>query len=52
MGDSVAVVVGGRVRQLGPVADVFSRPADAEVAASLGIEAVLPAHVDRGRPAG
>ena len=26
-------------------ADVFSRPADAEVAASLGIEAVLPAHV-------
>ena len=45
MGDSVAVVVGGRVRQLGPVADVFSRPADAEVAASLGIEAVLAAQV-------
>ena len=45
MGDTVAVVVGGRVRQTGPVADVFSRPADAEVAASLGIEAVLPAHV-------
>jgi molybdate transport system ATP-binding protein len=45
MGDTVAVVVGGRVRQTGPAADVFSRPADAEVAASLGIEAVLPAHV-------
>ncbi len=45
MGDSVAVVVGGRVRQHGPVADVFSRPADAEVAAALGIEAVLAAHV-------
>jgi molybdate transport system ATP-binding protein len=45
MGDSVAVVIGGRVRQCGPVSDVFSRPADAAVAASLGIEAVLPAHV-------
>jgi molybdate transport system ATP-binding protein len=38
-------MIGGRVRQVGPVADVFGRPADAEVAASLGIEAVLPAHV-------
>jgi molybdate transport system ATP-binding protein len=45
MGDTVAVVVGGRVRQTGPATDVFSRPADAEVAASLGIEAVLPAQV-------
>jgi molybdate transport system ATP-binding protein len=45
MGDLVAVVIGGRVRQVGPIADVFSRPADAEVAASLGIEAVLPARV-------
>jgi len=45
MGDTVAVVIGGRVRQTGPAAEVFSRPADAEVASSLGIEAVLPAHV-------
>ena len=45
MGDSVAVVIGGRVRQAGPVSEVFSRPADAEIAASLGIEAVLPARV-------
>ena len=45
MGDTVAVVIGGRVRQVGPVSDVFGRPADAEIAASLGIEAVLPAHV-------
>ena len=45
MSDIAAVVIGGRVRQSGPVSDVFSRPADAEVAASLGIEAVLPAHV-------
>jgi len=45
MGDTVAVIVGGQVRQVGPISDVFSRPADAEVAASLGIEAVLPARV-------
>jgi molybdate transport system ATP-binding protein len=45
MGDAVAVVIGGRVRQHGPIADVFSRPADVDVAASLGIEAVLPATV-------
>jgi molybdate transport system ATP-binding protein len=45
MGDTVAVVIDGRVRQVGPVSDVFGRPADAEIAASLGIEAVLPAHV-------
>ena len=45
MGDMAAVVIGGRVRQVGPVSDVFGRPADAEVAASLGIEAVLAAHV-------
>lgn len=45
LGDAVAVVIGGRVRQVGPISDVFSRPADVDVAASLGIEAVLPARV-------
>jgi molybdate transport system ATP-binding protein len=45
MGDTVAVVIGGQVRQVGPVSTVFSRPADAAIAASLGIEAVLPARV-------
>ena len=45
LGDAVAVVIGGRVRQTGPISDVFSRPADVDVAASLGIEAVLPARV-------
>jgi molybdate transport system ATP-binding protein len=45
LGDIVAVVIGGRVRQIGVVSDVFSRPADADIAASLGIEAVLPARV-------
>jgi molybdate transport system ATP-binding protein len=45
MGDVIAVVLGGRVRQVGAVADVFSRPVDAAVAASLGVDAVLPARV-------
>jgi molybdate transport system ATP-binding protein len=45
MGDAVAVVIGGRVRQVGPISDVFGRPSDVDVAASLGIEAVLPARV-------
>jgi molybdate transport system ATP-binding protein len=45
MGDIAAVMIGGRVRQVGPISDVFGRPANAEIAASLGIEAVLPAHV-------
>ena len=45
IGDLMAVLVGGRVRQAGAIADVFSRPADPQVAASLGIDAVLPARV-------
>jgi molybdate transport system ATP-binding protein len=45
MGDTVAVVIGGRVRQTGATSDVFSRPADADVAASLGVEAVLPGRI-------
>jgi len=45
MGDSVAVAIGGRIRQRGAVSDVFSHPADADVAASLGVEAVLPARI-------
>ena len=45
MGDIVAVVIGGRVRQAGPVSEVFSQPADAEIASSLGVEAVLAARV-------
>jgi molybdate transport system ATP-binding protein len=49
MGDSIAVVVNGGIRQTGAIADVFSRPVDADVAASLGVEAVLPARVVRSQ---
>jgi len=45
MGDFLAVIVDGRVRQLGTVADVFSRPADLDVAQSVGIESVVPATI-------
>ena len=45
LGDRMAVLSGGRVRQVGPVHEVFSRPADREVAASVGIETVVPGEV-------
>ncbi len=45
MGDSMAVAIHGQIRQVGGVGDVFSHPVDADVAASLGVEAVLPARV-------
>jgi molybdate transport system ATP-binding protein len=45
MGDAVAVMIDGRVRQTGAVSDVFSVPADVDVAAAVGIESVLPARV-------
>ena len=46
MGDLMAVMIGGRIRQVGPVADVLKRPADPLVARSLGVETVLPAVVE------
>jgi ABC-type proline/glycine betaine transport system ATPase subunit len=35
LGDRVAVIVGGRLRQVGPAGQIKSRPADQEVAAFL-----------------
>jgi molybdate transport system ATP-binding protein len=51
LGDWMAVMVDGRIRQSGPVQDVFRRPADRRVAESLGVENVLPAEID-GRESG
>lgn len=45
LADWMAVMVEGRVRQSGPVREVFRRPADAQVAESVGVENVLPAEV-------
>ncbi|HUM01408.1 MAG TPA: ABC transporter ATP-binding protein [Thermoanaerobaculia bacterium] len=45
LGDRVAVVLGGAVRQVGPVDEVFSRPVDVAVARVTGIESVLSGRV-------
>ena len=45
LGDRVAVVVDGAIRQVGPVDEVFSRPADVSVAHVTGVESVLAGHV-------
>ncbi|HET8732479.1 MAG TPA: ABC transporter ATP-binding protein [Anaeromyxobacteraceae bacterium] len=47
LGDRMAVLAGGTVRQVGPVQEVFGRPVDAEVARVVGTENVLPARVVR-----
>jgi len=41
LGDQVAVVLDGRLRQLGRVDEVFGRPADHEVAAAVDTETVV-----------
>ncbi len=45
LGDRVAVMDEGSIRQLGPTLDVFDRPADEAVAYIVGVETVLPATV-------
>src|SRR5262245_27895415 len=45
LGDRMAVLSGGYVRQVGPVHEVFSRPADLAVAASVGVETVVPGQI-------
>ena len=45
LGDRMAVLSGGRIRQEGAVAEVFGRPADEEVARCVGVETVVGARV-------
>lgn len=45
LGDRMAVVIDGTVRQVGPVEEVFSRPANPEIAQAVGVENVVPARV-------
>lgn len=47
LADRIAVVIAGRVRQVGPADEVFGMPADPELAAFVGVENVLPAKVER-----
>jgi len=44
-GDDIAVMIGGRIRQVGPVSEVFRHPADADVARAVGVETVIDAVV-------
>ncbi len=46
LGDTVAVLMHGRIRQIGAAAEVFGAPVDEEVAAFVGIETMIPAHVE------
>jgi molybdate transport system ATP-binding protein len=45
LGDSIAIMIDGRLRQTGAVESVFDCPADADVAAAVGIETICPARV-------
>ncbi|MEX2247138.1 MAG: ABC transporter ATP-binding protein [Dehalococcoidia bacterium] len=45
LGDDVVVLIRGELRQSGPPESVFGAPVDAEVAAFVGVETVLPASV-------
>jgi molybdate transport system ATP-binding protein len=51
LGDRLAVMADGRVRQVGAVSEVLSRPADAHVAKAVGVESVVPAVVVGGEEA-
>ncbi len=45
LGDQMAVLAQGSIRQVGAVHEVFSRPIDATVAASVGVETVVPGEI-------
>ncbi len=45
LGDRMAVMVDGRIRQHGRVADVFERPADRDVARCVGVDTVLAGRI-------
>jgi molybdopterin-binding protein len=45
LGDRVAVLLDGRLRQIGTPEEIFSAPADAEVAAFVGVETVIAGQV-------
>lgn len=49
LGDRIAVIIDGRVRQVGRPAEVFGRPATEEVARFVGVETILDGHVVNDR---
>jgi len=49
LGDRVAVLLEGRLRQIGTPEAIFSAPADAEVAAFVGVETVIAGRVTQAQ---
>jgi molybdopterin-binding protein len=45
LGDQVAVLLAGRLRQVGPPEEVFAMPSDSDVAAFVGLETIIPGQV-------
>ena len=45
LGDRVAVMMGGSIRQVGTAAEVFTAPVDQEVAAFVGVETIVGGRV-------
>ena len=45
LGDRIAVLMQGRIRQLGSRGEVFASPMDEEVAAFVGVETIIPGRV-------
>jgi molybdate transport system ATP-binding protein len=45
LGDHVAILHQGTIQQIGPVEEVFSRPANLEVARAVGVETIEPGRV-------
>jgi tungstate transport system ATP-binding protein len=45
LADRVAVVMNGRLRQVGSPREVFSAPADPEIAHFTGVETIIPGHI-------
>ncbi len=52
MADSIAVMNGGRIEQLGSPEELYERPATAFVAGFLGVSNLLPAAVEGPGPCG
>lgn len=46
LGDRIAIVIDGRIRQVGAPAAVFDRPRDPQVATVLGVETAVPGTVE------
>jgi tungstate transport system ATP-binding protein len=45
LGERVALLLGGRLRQVGPPDEIFGAPADEEAALFVGVETILPGRV-------